>query len=260
MPAQALPEIVIVSGARTPMAEWVGGKRGDGLPGGALASVSAHRPGRGRRARAAIERAGVPAARIDHVVMGNALQTSGDAIYGARHVGAQGRRADRGTGADRQPPVRLGTPERRHRRADDPARRSELGAGRRHGEHEPGAARAARRAHAASSSGPTPALEDSLFVALKDSFCGLLHGADLRQPGAQVRHHARAAGRVRAPLPPARQRREHQRPLRRGAHRGRSEAVARRPRWSSWTITCSPSTSIEKLAATAGRRSAPNRW
>ena len=30
---------------------------------------------------------------IDHVVFGNVLQTSADAIYGARHVGAQGRRA-----------------------------------------------------------------------------------------------------------------------------------------------------------------------
>ena len=29
----------------------------------------------------------MPADAIDHVVMGNALQTSGDAIYGARHVG-----------------------------------------------------------------------------------------------------------------------------------------------------------------------------
>ena len=34
------PDIVILAGARTPMAEWVGGKRGDGKPGGALASVS----------------------------------------------------------------------------------------------------------------------------------------------------------------------------------------------------------------------------
>ena len=34
-------EIVIVSGARTPMAKWIGGKRGDGLAGGALAPVSA---------------------------------------------------------------------------------------------------------------------------------------------------------------------------------------------------------------------------
>jgi acetyl-CoA acetyltransferase family protein len=79
------PEIVVVSGARTPMAEWIGGKRGDGQQGGALATVSAIALG-AVAARAAIERAGIPAERIDHVIMGNALQTSGDAIYGARHV------------------------------------------------------------------------------------------------------------------------------------------------------------------------------
>jgi acetyl-CoA acetyltransferase family protein len=38
-------------------------------------------------ARAAIESAGVQPADIDHVVFGNALQTSSDAIYLARHVG-----------------------------------------------------------------------------------------------------------------------------------------------------------------------------
>jgi acetyl-CoA acyltransferase 2 len=78
-------EIVVVSGARTPMAEWIGGKRGDGLPGGALASVSAIDLG-AVAAKAAIERAGIDPKTIDHVVMGNAMQTSGDAIYGARHV------------------------------------------------------------------------------------------------------------------------------------------------------------------------------
>jgi acetyl-CoA acyltransferase 2 len=78
-------EIVIVSGARTPMAEWIGGKRGDGLPGGALASVSAIELG-AIAAKAALDRAKLTPDRIDHVVMGNALQTSGDAIYGARHV------------------------------------------------------------------------------------------------------------------------------------------------------------------------------
>src|SRR5262249_47992142 len=31
MSPNALPEVVIISGARTPMAEWIGGKRGDGL-------------------------------------------------------------------------------------------------------------------------------------------------------------------------------------------------------------------------------------
>jgi len=79
------PDLVIVSGARTPMAEWVGGKRGDGQQGGALASVSAIDLG-AAAARAAIQRAGIKPETIDHVVMGNAMQTSGDAIYGARHV------------------------------------------------------------------------------------------------------------------------------------------------------------------------------
>jgi acetyl-CoA acetyltransferase family protein len=79
-------KVVILGGVRTPMAEWVGGKRGDGKPGGALASVSAIDLG-AVAARGALEKTGVPADRIDHVVMGNALQTSGDAIYGARHVG-----------------------------------------------------------------------------------------------------------------------------------------------------------------------------
>ena len=78
-------EIVIVSGARTAMAEWIGGKRGDGQPGGLLASLSAIELG-AVAAKAAIERAGIEPAIIDHVVMGNAMQTSGDAIYGARHV------------------------------------------------------------------------------------------------------------------------------------------------------------------------------
>src|SRR5438552_9498754 len=78
-------DIVIVSGARTPMSEWIGGKRGDGLPGGALASISAIDLG-AIAAKEAIARAGLDPGQIDHVVIGNAMQTSGDAIYGARHV------------------------------------------------------------------------------------------------------------------------------------------------------------------------------
>ncbi|MET0552560.1 MAG: acetyl-CoA C-acetyltransferase [Vicinamibacteria bacterium] len=69
-------DVVILGGARTPMVEYVG----------AFKDVSALELG-AHAARAAIERAGVAAADVDHVVMGNALQTSGDAIYGARHVG-----------------------------------------------------------------------------------------------------------------------------------------------------------------------------
>ena len=38
-------------------------------------------------ARGALASVGVAAEEIDHTIIGNALQTSGDAIYGARHVG-----------------------------------------------------------------------------------------------------------------------------------------------------------------------------
>jgi acetyl-CoA acetyltransferase family protein len=69
-------DVVILGGARTPMAEYVG----------AFRDVSALELG-AHAARAALERTGTQADWVDHVVMGNALQTSGDAIYGARHVG-----------------------------------------------------------------------------------------------------------------------------------------------------------------------------
>lgn len=81
----AREEIVILNGARTPMTEWVGGRAGNGKPGGALKDVSAIDLG-AAASKAALERSNVPPDLIDHVVMGNALQTSGDALYGARHV------------------------------------------------------------------------------------------------------------------------------------------------------------------------------
>src|SRR6185295_11575245 len=68
-------EVFILGGARTPMGEY----------GGALRDLSAIELG-AIAARAALERSGVAPEAIDHTVMGNALQTSGDAIYGARHV------------------------------------------------------------------------------------------------------------------------------------------------------------------------------
>src|SRR5215510_9749529 len=68
-------DILILGGARTPMGEY----------GGALRDLSAIELG-AVAARAAIERSNVSAETIDHTVIGNALQTSGDAIYGARHV------------------------------------------------------------------------------------------------------------------------------------------------------------------------------
>ncbi len=68
-------DVVILGGARTAMLDYTG----------AFKDVSALELG-AHASRAALARAGVDPSWIDHVVMGNALQTSGDAIYGARHV------------------------------------------------------------------------------------------------------------------------------------------------------------------------------
>jgi len=69
-------EVFILGGARTPMAEYAGKlKDVSALELGAIAS------------RAAMERTGVKPQDVDHVVFGNVLQTSSDAVYGARHVG-----------------------------------------------------------------------------------------------------------------------------------------------------------------------------
>src|SRR6266849_8005171 len=71
-----MKDIVIVDGARTPMAEYNGNFTD--VSAIDLAVVAA---------RAALERSGYAPEEMDHVIVGNALQTSGDAIYGARHVG-----------------------------------------------------------------------------------------------------------------------------------------------------------------------------
>jgi acetyl-CoA acetyltransferase family protein len=68
------------------MAEWAGGRAGNGKPGGALKDVSAIDLG-AIAAKEALTRSRVPPDAVDHVIFGNALQTSGDALYGARHVG-----------------------------------------------------------------------------------------------------------------------------------------------------------------------------
>ena len=68
-------DLVLVDGVRTPMGAFNGG----------FTDVSAIDLG-AHAARALIERIGVDPAEIDHTVVGNALQTSADAIYGARHV------------------------------------------------------------------------------------------------------------------------------------------------------------------------------
>ena len=68
-------EIFILGGARTPMADYTGKlKDFSAIELGAIA------------ARAAMTRTGVTPEQVEHVVFGNVLQTSADAVYGARHV------------------------------------------------------------------------------------------------------------------------------------------------------------------------------
>ena len=81
-----MEDVVIVGGARTPFCEWQGGKRGDGQPGGLLKDVSALKLGEIAIA-GALDKTGTDPAAVDHVVMGYALQTCDQAIFGARHAG-----------------------------------------------------------------------------------------------------------------------------------------------------------------------------
>ena len=68
-------DIAIVNGARTPMGRYCGKLRDfTAMDLGAIAATEA------------MKRSGVEPGEIDHCVMGNAQQTSSDSIYGARHV------------------------------------------------------------------------------------------------------------------------------------------------------------------------------
>jgi acetyl-CoA acyltransferase 2 len=69
------PEVLIIGGARTPMTEYVG----------ALKDISAIELG-AIASRGAFAKYGIQPAWIEHAVFGNVLQTSADAIYGARHI------------------------------------------------------------------------------------------------------------------------------------------------------------------------------
>ena len=68
-------DIAIVSGARTPMGRYCGKLRD--FTAMDLAAVASQE---------AIRRSGVDPKEFDHAVFGNAQQTSGDSLYGARHV------------------------------------------------------------------------------------------------------------------------------------------------------------------------------
>jgi acetyl-CoA acetyltransferase family protein len=69
-------DVVIVAGVRTPMARYTGSfSEVSAIELAAIAS------------REAIKRSGADAGEFDHAIFGNVMQTSADALYGARHVG-----------------------------------------------------------------------------------------------------------------------------------------------------------------------------
>ena len=76
MPSPRETGVVFLSGVRT----------GFGAFGGALKDLSATDLG-ALAGRAALDRSGVDPAAVGHVIFGNVLQTSADAIYLARHIG-----------------------------------------------------------------------------------------------------------------------------------------------------------------------------
>ena len=184
-------DVFILGGARTPMTEYTGAlKDVSALELGAIAARGAFektrrqaRVGRSRRRR---QRA--------------ADEQRRDLRRAPRR--AQGRRADRGAGADGQPAVRLGHPGGGQRRAADSARRGRDRPDRRHREHEPGAARDSRlrsRPEArVRASSRTPSTRRCSIP-----YCGLFMAQTAEKCAGQVRHLARGAGRVRAAQPAA---------------------------------------------------------
>jgi acetyl-CoA acyltransferase 2 len=69
-------DIVIVAGARTPMARYTGS-----FSEVSAIDLAAH------ASKEAIRRSGADPGEFDHAIFGNVMQTSADALYGARHVG-----------------------------------------------------------------------------------------------------------------------------------------------------------------------------
>jgi acetyl-CoA acyltransferase 2 len=71
-----ITDAVILQGARTPMARYMG----------SFDNTSAIELG-AAAGKEAVRRAGADPSELDHVIFGNVMQTSADALYGARHVG-----------------------------------------------------------------------------------------------------------------------------------------------------------------------------
>src|SRR5881394_3353857 len=142
-------DIAIVSGARTPFGRYCG----------KLKDFTAQELG-AIAGNGAIERSGMDPKEFDHVVFGNAQQTSGDALYGARHVG-----------------LRAGIP------IETPALTVNRLCG--SGMEAMSQAPFVIRGRDGFTLAPGGKLEDSLMVALVDSYCGLAMASTAELYGSQ---------------------------------------------------------------------------
>src|SRR6266478_3328540 len=153
-------DIAIVSGARTPFGRYCG----------KLKDFTAQELG-AIAAKCAIQRAGLDPAEFDHAVFGNAQQTSGDALYGARHVALR-------AGLPIETPAltvnRLcGSGMQAIINAAQMIQLGEAGTVIAGGMEAMSQAPFAIRGRDGFSLAPGGKLEDSLMVALLDSYCGL---------------------------------------------------------------------------------------
>ena len=153
-------DIAIVSGARTPFGRYCGKLKDYSAM--ELAAVAS---------KGAIERAGLDPKEFDHAVFGNAQQTSGDALYGARHVGLR-------TGLPIETPAltvnRLcGSGMQAIVNAAQMVQLGEANVVLAGGMESMSQAPFVIRGRDGFSLSPGGKLEDSLMVALLDSYCGL---------------------------------------------------------------------------------------
>jgi acetyl-CoA acetyltransferase family protein len=153
-------DIAIVSGARTPFGRYCGKLKDYSAM--ELAAVAS---------KGAIERAGIDPKEFDHAVFGNAQQTSGDALYGARHVGLR-------TGLPIETPAltvnRLcGSGMQAIVNAAQMIQLGEANVVLAGGMESMSQAPFVIRGRDGFSLSPGGKLEDSLMVALLDSYCGL---------------------------------------------------------------------------------------
>jgi acetyl-CoA acetyltransferase family protein len=153
-------DVVIIAGARTPMARYTG----------IFSDVSAIDLG-AHASKAAVQRSGVDPGEVDQVVFGNVIQTSADAIYGARHVGLKAGlkvetpavTVNRLCGSGIEAVVQAG------QRLLLGEANMVLAGGMENMTQAPFVIRGARNGLKLGGG----ALEDSLFVGLTDSYCGL---------------------------------------------------------------------------------------